>query len=342
MKATWRVVTGLAALAVVTLLLAALGLGRPVYAADCDSDKRVLGGNYVLAEGDTLESNLIVLGGNATLEPDTTVNCSIIVVGGNVDIAGRVDEDVVLFGGTTDLRSTAVIGGELVSIGGTVSREEGAEVRGGESQGFDFNRGRWLPWRTNMPFFEPVVWWYENIFRTFLTSVAVGLLALVVVALWPEPTSRVSAAITTAPVAAGGLGLLTLVAVPVLLGLLTLTLCLIPVAFLGAVVFAAALLFGLIALGQMVGARLATALRMYHLSPAVSAAIGTSLLWLVTSAVGAVACVGWVAWVVLASVGLGAVTLTRFGTRPYFASVAPPPPAPPAIPPEPGEAPLAP
>jgi hypothetical protein len=337
MKATWRIATGLAAL---VLLLAALGLGRPVSAANCDSDKRVMGGNFVLEEGATLDSNLIVLGGNATLETGTFVGCSVIVIGGNLDIAGQVDQDVVLFGGTTDLRSTAVIGGELVSLGGAVSREPGAQVLGGESQGFQFDRGRWLPWRANIPFFEPVVWWYENVFRAFLTALAVGLLALVVVSLWPEPTSRVSAAITTAPVSAGGLGLLTLVAVPVLLGLLTLTLCLIPVAFLGAVVFAAALLFGFIALGQMVGARLATALRMYHLSPAVSAALGTGLLWLVTSAVGAVDCIGWVAWVVLASVGLGAVTLTRFGTRPYFASVAPPPPAPPAIPPEPGEVPL--
>jgi hypothetical protein len=56
--------------------------------------------------------------------------------------------------------------------------------------------------------------------------------------------------------------------------------------------------------------------------------------------VGSVACVGWVAWVLLASAGLGAVTLTRFGTRPYFGGVAaPPPPAPPVIPAEPGEAP---
>ncbi|MCC6190545.1 MAG: hypothetical protein IT318_16070, partial [Anaerolineales bacterium] len=132
-----------------------------------------------------------------------------------------------------------------------------------------------------------------------------------------------------------GLGLLTLVAVPVLLALLTLTLCLIPVAFVGAVVFAAALLLGLIALGQLVGARLASALRLYQITPAVSAALGTGLLWLVTSAVGAVACVGWVAWVLLASVGLGAVILTRFGTRPYLGSVTVPPPPPPPVPVEP-------
>jgi len=44
-------------------------------------------------------------------------------------------------------------------------------------------------------------------------------------------------------------------------------------------------------------------------------------------------CVGWIAPVVLACIGLGAVTLTRFGTRPYLPnmpvqSAPPPPPAP--------------
>lgn len=331
MRATWRLLTAGAAPA---LLLAALGWAAPVQAANCDGDQRVMGG-YVLAEGEVLDDNLIVLGGSATLEPGSASNCDVIVVGGSVDVGGSIAGDVVLFGGSAALRGTAEIGGELVSLGGTVSREPGAQVQGGESQGFEFDRDRWMPWRTNLPFFEPIFWWYENILRTFLSAVAVGLLALVVVLFWPEQTSRVSGTITTAPAASGGLGLLTLVAVPVLLALLTLTLCLIPVAFVGAVVFAAALLLGLIALGQLVGARLASALRLYQLSPAVSAALGTGLLWLVTSAVGAVACVGWVAWVLLASVGLGAVTLTRFGTRPYLGSITVAPPPPPPVPVEP-------
>jgi len=123
--------------------------------------------------------------------------------------------------------------------------------------------------------------------------------------------------------------------VPVLLVLVTLTVCLIPVAFVAAVIFAAAILFSWIALGQIVGARLAAALNLRQLSPAVAAGLGTSVLWLVTSAVGAVPCVGWVAWVILSAVGLGAVTLTRFGTRPYIAATYGAPPPPPAAPAEP-------
>jgi hypothetical protein len=336
MKAIWR----LGALAVLALaLLVPLALGQPAHASHCDTDKEVLGGGYTLAAGDTLNSNLVVLGGSVRLEAEAVVNCTVVIIGGSADIAGRVAEDLVLFGGTTVLRETAEVGGELRSIGGAITREAGAEVRGGEGQFLDFGDRRWFRVGTGIPFLDPILGWYQGVVQTFLTAVVVGLIALAVVLLWPQQTARVSAAITDAPAPAGGLGLLTVVAVPVLLAVLTITICLIPIAFVGAVVFAAGLLFGLIALGQVVGAKLTAALRLYTASPAVGAALGTTLLWLVASAVGTVWCVGWIIWLLIASVGLGAVTLTRFGTQPYLPGAsAYPPAAPPTIPPEPGEA----
>jgi len=327
------IVTGL-----VVALLAPLALARPAYADHCNTDKQVFGGSYTLGAGQTLDSNLIILGGNATLESGAVMNCTIVVIGGNADIAGQVAEDVVVFGGSALLRESAVVEGELQSIGGTVTREAGAEVVGGEGQVFDFDRNRWFDFNTNIPFIDPVLWWYQSIIQTFMAAVVVGLIALVVVLFWPDQTARVAATVANAPAPAGGLGLLTVVAVPVLLVLLTITVCLVPVAFIGAVIFAAGLLFGLIAVGQIVGARLTAALRLYSLSPAVATALGTSLLWLVASAVGAVWCVGWIIWLLLASIGLGAVTLTRFGTQPYLPGPAAYPPAAPPAPSAPGEA----
>lgn len=319
----------------VAALAALVGPVRPAYAADCTDDKRVMGGSYNLAAGSELNSNLIVLGGNATVEAGAVVRCALVLVGGNADVAGAVDGDVVVFGGNVALQSTAVVGGELVTLGGTVSRAEGAVVTGGESQGLDFGDSQpWPPVVVNSPLSGLVAIW-QGVIQTFLTALVMGLLALLVVVFWPEQTGRAAAAITTAPGASGGLGLLTLVAVPVLLVLVVITVCLIPVAFVAAVIFAAAILFSWIALGQIVGARLAGALKLHSLSPAVAAGLGTSVLWLVTSAVGQVPCVGWVAWVILSAVGLGAVTLTRFGTRPYVPATysAPPPPAAPSEPP---------
>ncbi len=315
--------------------LTALWPARAAYAADCNDDKRVMGGNYALIAGEDLNSNLIVLGGNATIAEGATLHCALVLVGGNAEVAGAVEGDVVVFGGNVALESTAVVGGELATIGGTVSRAEGAVITGGESQGFNFGDDpRWPSVVTNSPVYGLVALW-QGMFETFLTALFMGLLALLVVVFWPEQTSRAAAAITTTPGASGGLGLLTLVAVPVLLVLVTITICLIPVAFVAAVIFAAAIMFSWIALGQIVGARLATALNLHQLSPAVAAGLGTGVLWLVTSLVGQVPCVGWVAWVILSAVGLGAVTLTRFGTRPYIATTysAPPPPAAPSAPP---------
>jgi hypothetical protein len=338
MKVLWRF---LALVALALALLAPLALARPAYAGHCAGDKQVFGGNYTLTAGQTLDSNLIILGGNASLEPGAIVNCTVVVIGGNADIAGAISEDLVIFGGNTTLRATAVITGELQSIGGTVTREAGAVVVEGEGQIFDFDRPRWFNFDTGLPFIDPVLWWYQNAIQTFLVAVVVGLIALAVVLFWPEQTTRVAAAITNAPAQAGGLGLLTAVAVPVLLALVTVTVCLIPVAFVGLVVFVAALLLGLIALGQIVGARLSAALRLYSITPPVATALGATLLWLVASAIGSVWCVGWIIWLLIASLGLGAVALTRFGTQPYLPGSAayPPaaPPAPPAYPPEPSE-----
>jgi len=320
-------------------VLAPLALPLPAYAEHCSGDKEVFGGNFTLAEGETLDSNLIVLGGNADIQAGAAVNCTVVIIGGSADIAGEIGEDLVVFGGSTVLRQSAVVQGRLQSIGGTVTREAGAVVEGGEGQVFDFAWGPGFSFNTDVPFINPVLQWYQQVFQTFMVAVVVGLIALFVVLFWPEQTSRVSAAITGAPAQAGGLGLLTVVAVPVLLALLTITICLAPVAFVGAIAYSAALLFGLIALGHVVGARLVTTLRLYTVSPAVATALGTALLWLVASAVGAVWCVGWIVWLLIGSIGLGAVTLTRFGTQPYLPGpAAPPPAAPVGTPPETGGA----
>ena len=312
--------------ALALLLLPAVFV-RPAYASNCNSVKRVFGDNYTLSSVQTLDGNLLVMGGNVTIEKDATVNCSVIVFGGNVDVAGAVGKDVVIFGGSTDLSDTAVVDGQLTTFGGSVSQAEGAQVKGGVSEGF--NPG--IPVRPTTPFgiFTPLVEFYRTVFKVVFSALAISVLALLVVLFWPEQTARASAAITNAPAAAGGLGLLTLIAVPVLIALTAITICLIPVSLIGALLYVTAILFGWMALGMIVGARLSAALKWQTLSPAVSAAIGTFLFTLGSNIIGLVPCIGWVVPLVLAAVGLGAVTLTRFGMRPYFSGL-PTQPTPPA------------
>ena len=311
-----------------------LAFAGPAYASDCNNAQSVFGDSYTLGEGETLNSNLVVFGGNVAIEEGATVNCSVVVLGGNVEIAGAVDEDVT------------VIGGELSAVGGSISRDEGAEVKGGETQGFNWEGSRpfrFLP--IPFRFVDPVFYVVQAALNVVFSAIAMGLLALLVVLFWPDQTARVSAAVTTAPVASGGLGLLTLIAVPVLIVVTAITICLSPFSAVGALVFAAAILFGWMALGMLVGARLTAALNLRNLSPAVSAGIGTLLFTLAANVIGwVVPCVGWVVPVMLAAIGLGAVALTRFGTRPYLSGLPPQPtqPTPPPPPaPDAGEATMA-
>lgn len=303
---------------------------------DNHADHVVLGDTYSLAADQTLNGNLIVLGGQATVATGATVNCTVIVLGGSLDLAGKVLQDVVVMGGEANLRATAEVDGRLQSLGGSVSQADGAQIKGGVSQGFSSSTVPSGPsFGGDFPVFQLVFGFYRTVARTVLGALGFGLLALLVVLVWPAQTARVSATLTNAPAQSGALGLLTSIAVPVLMLIATLTVCLIPVAFMAAVVLSAAVAMGWIALGALVGDRLVASLRLINISPPVAAALGTALLSLVMSIVGWVPCVGWVVPVILASAGLGAVTLTRFGTQPYFPASLSAPPAPPVVPNEP-------
>jgi hypothetical protein len=310
----------------VLVLLAALAGAWPAYAAGCGDDHAVIADSYTLAAGQVLDSNLIVLGGQATVAPGAVVNCKVVVLGGSLDLSGKVLQDVVVMGGDVHLHSASEIDGELQSLGGTFTQDAGAVIRGGVSQGFNTNNdggsGNPLP-DAGFSVVNAALGFYHRVSETILGALGIGLVALLVVLIWPEPTARVRAAVQNAPGPSGVLGLLTAIAVPVLIFVAMVTVCLIPVGFMAGVVLTAAIAFGWIAVGELVGQKLVSALNISHLSPAVAAGIGTALLSLAVSVTSWFPCVGWVVPLVVSSVGLGAVTLTRFGTQPYLPSSGP-------------------
>lgn len=311
-------------------------------AAPFGADEVVTGGNFILKSGETLKGNLIVFDGNVVVEEDAVVTGQLVIFGGDVTLSGIVNRDVVVFGGELELTGTAVVKGDLVRSGGSVRGEEGYEVQGSEIQGFAAPPLPSLP-APARPFVADPVWsparqlfsFIWNSLMALTTAFAAGLLALVVVLLLPEQTRRVSAAMITAPVLAGGLGLLTLIAVPFLalvLALVTL-LCFSPFSLLALLVYGIAVLFGWIAVGALLGERLAASARWQNVGPAFTAALGTFLLTLLTGGLGVLPggeFFSALMSLLVAAVGLGAVTLTRFGAQPYL-SASPGAPAPPPL-----------
>lgn len=309
----------------------------PAYAYTGRADRIILGDSYTLAAGETLDDNVIVIGGSLTIEAGATVTGNVMVLGGSADIAGAVEGSITVLGGRVDLAATAEIDGDLVTSGGSVTRAEGAQIEGDEKQ-LSGSPANWLG--GPRVYFQPFVR-LPGIMRNNFTDAAgqallLSLVTLAVVAFWPQHTARISAAITTAPAASGLLGLVTFFAVLVILIVLGLTLCLLPVSLAGGLIYGAAILVGWAALGMLVGAWLARTFQWYQLNPALSAAIGAFVLVFSTQileTLGPLQCLGALISFILTCVGLGAVTLTRFGMQPHLPAGLPTPPQPP--PPQP-------
>jgi len=285
-----------------------------VYAAS-PSDV-VIGNSYTLESGKTLNSNLYILGGSVNLMTGSTVDGNVYLLGGSLTAAGTIYGEVTVLGGTLNLASTFILNGNLTTAGASVNRDPGAQINGqihtGENiQYFVLPGGVRFPNLGNN--LDPVF----KVVGFFLRLLLWALVAMVVAMFLPAYLTRTSQAAFGQPLISGGLGLLTVIIVPIILVLLAITICLIPIAILGALVLAIAWAFGLIALGLEVGKRINTMFKQdWH--PAISAGLGTlALMTVVNSLEAAVPCIGWIPKALVSLLGLGAVLLTQFGMKTY-------------------------
>ncbi|GAB4485787.1 MAG: hypothetical protein Fur0016_11110 [Anaerolineales bacterium] len=293
-------------------------------------DGPFFGESVLLKSGETFQGDLVIFGGSVTIESDATVNGSVILIGGSLVADGDVRGDMVVVGGAVSLSSNAHIFGNLFTVGAPISRAEGARIDGSV-----LNNPRKpaaaAPEVVVTPalsrpgsIFDGAMNFVGKVFSLFFESIGFGLLAALLILFLPQQARRVGEAIPAQPAWAGALGLgsiLLFVTAIVALGLfsvLIVTMFLtIPLIIGITVIFAAAMVFGWVGLGNEIGLRLGTALKTEFPLP-LSAGLGTFLLYLGSGVFGLIPCVGWVVPTLLSLVSLGAVFLTRFGTRPLL------------------------
>jgi hypothetical protein len=311
-------------------------------------DQVVIGGTYTLEAGDVLDGSLIVIGGVVSLEPDSIVDGDILIFGGNVTVEGAVRDNLVAVGGVVVLTETAEIYGDLIAPATVVRRDENAQVYGQiiadtEGLGLEIPPIPEIPEVPEIPeipdipdipdyqgpnfldrYFDRVSTTLRpvtNFFWTLLRSFALAAVALLVLLFLPKHTERVTTVVEDYPVTAGGLGILTVLSsVPVMV-ITTVTIILIPATILISLLLVLGLSYGFIAVGSEVGRRIAVGLSQSWKRP-LQTAVGTFALAFLTSIFGLVLW-DWIAsllWVVVGSIGLGAVMMTRFGTREYTSS----------------------
>ncbi len=319
----------------VVVLVAAMALPGPAYASNAEQGQVVFGGSFTLDSGEKLNGDLVIFGGTVLLEEGSIVNGDVLMFGGSANVMGEIDGNLALLGGGANLGPSAVITGDVVTLGGNVNRAVGAVVEGEflTSEGayfpFAFDLPNFLEFGDGIqidPFFDfdpfgrssigPVFSPITNILWFVLRSLLVAALAILVVLFWPNAAGRTGSAAVSQPLISGGLGCLTFIVVPVLIVLLAITIIGLPLSFLTVVALVIAVVFGWIAIGVEIGQRMVEAFD-WNLHPAASAGIGTLVVSFVVGGIGLVPCIGWLAPLLVGSAGLGAVILTRFGSREY-------------------------
>lgn len=75
-------------------------------------------------------NDIVRFGEDITIEKGRTVSGDVVAVGGSVKVLGEVIGDVVAVGGNVRVSTGAVVEGDAVSVGGRVFEDEGSQVRG--------------------------------------------------------------------------------------------------------------------------------------------------------------------------------------------------------------------
>lgn len=75
-----------------------------------------------------VERDVVVFGGNVSVAPTGSIGGGLVVFGGNAVVAGAVEGDMVVFGGNASLSGS--LAGDMVAFGGNVELNDDARVRG--------------------------------------------------------------------------------------------------------------------------------------------------------------------------------------------------------------------
>jgi hypothetical protein len=320
--------TWIVALVAVALLLPV----TPVLADDEPPGITIFGEDYTVESGTTIKGNLTVFDGDVIVKDGGTVAGTIIIWGGNAEIEGIVEGDVIVSGGDVHLGDNAWVQGDVVcSWDCSIEQEADTRLDGEIVEGVvlpqipSFPEIK-VPPSMNVQVVEPgaIFGPLFNFVRNIISAFVVAALAVLVTLLMPQQTAQVGQTLTKAPWPSWGYGLLTALAAGTAIIVLTLTICLSPIAILAGLALLAAGLYGWICFGAVIGERLLKALSAQTVDPVWAAGLGTLIISLIAAVVDAgfslVCCLE--AFVSLAvfifgCAGLGAVVLTRFGSQPY-------------------------
>ena len=244
-------------------------------------------------EIDRIDDTLVVAGGTSTVSAESAVTGDIYVIGGTTRVNGGVDGDVTVLAGNLSIADTASLSGTVRTVSGETSIADGATV--GEVAGFE------PPATSGSP--------AQRVGTLLLQFVSLGVVGLWLVQRHPHLLANIGHAITHHPLVSGVTGSLAAVTLLVLFVYMAFTLLLIPVSVVGLIAELLIVLYGQIVFGYLIGRRLPFARTDF------ATVVGIGLFLLLVEALGAVPYLGGAVQLGLLAIGFGAVLNTYFGLR---------------------------
>ncbi|MBN2400165.1 MAG: hypothetical protein JXI33_07470 [Candidatus Aminicenantes bacterium] len=274
------------------LLVFILISGVLVAAAKNDKDMRVPAGATHTANINAFNSFLDIAG---------KVDASVFLVGGQLRLSGEISGDVICLGAQVDIQSGAVIGRDLIVIGGHANKAPDCKISGD----FYYLRTREdlkRITRTLLPFLpESGGLNFIRISKIFFWFI----LALLTLAILPQPVNRAADMLKKTPLRYGSLGLLALfIFIFALLIFIILSLVLIGIPLLVAlmVLYFLILIFGRTVIFYFIGDRIASFFKLKN-NAILFVILGTAVYALIKS-------VPWVGSLVLVGLDIFAVGIS--------------------------------
>ena len=272
----------------------------------------LVGDVYVLKEYEKIDGNIAGIGTTLIIEDGAAVLGDISLIGSQLEVFGYVAGDTNVFAGTTHIQNTANINGSINQIAHQINIEPGAHISG-EINTFAFptqlNLGDSGRLENIMNWVHPTGWiafqLIRNLFLVFIT--------ILIIFLFKMPTLRVVRCIKKNVAVSWGVGILVIIAAPIVSLFLIITICLSPLGLILILAFLIADIWGWTGISFIIGSNLTHWLKLDWPEEA-EVVIGAVLLGLVSTLLAFLPCVGFMISTMISAVGLGGIVLSKLGT----------------------------
>ncbi len=252
--------------------------------------------NIVIGPREVVCGNITSFGGSVVIQGELHGN--ITAFNSNTFIVGQVFGNLTLFGGSIALKNAEQIRGHISVYGSTELNAQGKQLDGAMN---GYEQHRTFPGSMggfSFPFWSLVIW---------------IILGIALSSLLPEHVAFVRTTVTTKTRRSILIGLLSIVLVPAVLVVLVALILTIPLALILGLGLLAAWILGTVAISWTIGEYILLSVAPRYNTRLIDVVVGLMVLVLV----GSIPYIGWLISIGVGLLGIGAVFLSRFGTRLY-------------------------